>query len=911
LRDPVDAGRLLLALAAGVLLAKTGVAFAPHANLWLVQLSITEPIRLAISATVLLALHLLFGLRLLTAFREYQLSYRLGRPSVTALDIGAATCLSAVCALVLSVPMQNRHILGLLVNARAGVASITAVILLIHALRLGLLCPLTKATNRLQGLSKEEASLLSEAPLLRTEDDTLGRTEFVRTLSSEIIRWTVTSSTQGTVFGLYGGWGQGKSSVMNFLYSELDAQHDHGILVTRHSPWRFVGPEALINGFGEELSHVMTGQLSSPSAGRSVLMYARSLVRQTSVGHLTLALPAATPVNSDVCDALSRALEDSGRYLVVLVDEVDRLEHDELVALFSLVRSSFSAPRVSFVLAMEPNTVLDVLGHSARSMSRGSWDAVTPNKSTTSDGRKPSTAIPRELLRPGVENAEGLEMSAHAWLDKVVAHPIYLPRIAPSTVEAMLHELLVTAGFAPASDDEFWKPIASNVAEYVVGLLRSPRQLKQFCISLGSAWQRSLNSDRVSHLNGHDLFFLEVIRMFFPRAANDMWENNGFYVDLENWLEIFRFSSIREDTSEHIREHILALCASEPNGFSLLGLLRCLFPKVDSATGNYPSATATPSESDYRERRISHPECFPFYFRGATEGELTPADIQRYVQGLNALDGNSSPEHVKEVVMSLLQMNEDRRKTIGLLKHSAADVRASVRQDLATVLIDHGCKSTREDALSWFLYAVDFEAPQDSDPSVDAAHLLARLPLLPRVVDVALFGTASCVELKRWTIEAGTVADATSREIERRLYDTSGLPMDMITEDFVDEQLGVVLMYWYEGWGLNSSHLEERLEERSKYLLSLATHNVGALVSLLRWYRPHDQRDTGPFNLHALNDHFGWQIVLKCVQIALETPVLTDGQRAALEALKNEILVKTAKSDESHHDDSSAAEGAQ
>lgn len=904
LRDRTALGRLLLAIVVGVAFATIVIGVLSHIDSWLVKLLIPEPIWLVIGAAVLLALHLLYGQRVLTAFREYRLSYQLGQPSVTALDIGAATCLSAVCTLVLSLPTQNWRVLGLLVDTRF----VTLLVLLIHITRLITSDPLATAVKKLEGLTEEQASLLSEAPIVQAADDALGRMPFVRALSSEIIRWTVTSSTQGTVFGLYGGWGQGKSSVMNLLCSELETQHDSGVLVVQYDPWRFVGPEALVTNFGTALSQVMTGQLGSPSAGRSVLLYTKTLVREASIGPFRFSLPTGTPINSDVCEALSHALEDSGRYLVVLVDEVDRLERDELVALFSLVRSAFSTPRVTFVLAMEPNTVLDALGHSVPSASLGSPAVVTSNKNTGSSGDPVVVSgIPRELLSPGIEEPSGSGSAGHAWLDKVVAHPFYLPRIAPSAVEAMLHSLLVTAGFAPAKDDEFWKPIASIVAEYVVGLLRSPRQLKRFCVSLGSAWQRSLNSDEVPRLNGQDLFFLEVIGLFFPRAINDIWENNGFYIDPESWNEIFRFFSIRDDTGKHIREHVLTLCTREPNGFSLLGMLRYLFPKVDAAMQHYPSTAATPSESAYRDRRIYHPECFPFYFRDPTEGELTTADVKRCIHMLNSLEGNASPKCVEQVITPLLNVNEDRRKTIGLLKHFASEVRAPVRYDLATVLIERGCGSIGEVAMSWFLYAIDFEAPPSNNPSADLAHLQTRFPALPRLIDVALFGTAACIELKSWTSDASVAADATSNEVERRLYDISGLPIDIVTQSFVDEQLGQIIMRWFDGWGLDHN----RLKETSRYLVSLARNDVGGLVNLLRWYRPRDHRDDGSFHLEALRDHFGWQAVLECLEIALKTSSLAESQIATLEALKAEMLAAAAKSVESDQEEHTGPEGSQ
>jgi hypothetical protein len=318
------------------------------------------------------------------------------------------------------------------------------------------------------------------------------------------------------------------------------------------------------------------------------------------------------------------------------------------------------------------------------------------------------------------------------------------------------------------------------------------------------------------------------------------------------------------------------------------------------------SPVGTPSGSDYRNRRVYHPSCFPFYFLDRIPGTPSPADIARCAKELALLESASSPERVRQTIAQLLG-GEDRRQTIGHLEHFASDLPSHVRYDVATVLIEEGCRSDIEGSISWFMYAAGFEVPSSGNPDEDLAHLQTRLPLLPRVVDVAIFGTAACTQLKSWNSDAVVVAEATSNEVERRLYDVSGLPIDMITESFVDEQFGQVIMRWFDGWDLDHN----RVEETSRYLVSLARNDVGGLVNILRWYRPRDRRDDGPFHLEALRDHFGWQAVLECLEIALKTPSLTESQRATLETLKAEMSAVAAKSVESHQEEHTGPEGSQ
>lgn len=906
-------GTLLLAIVAGAALTKITTGVVSKASAWLLKSIALQPVWPILIVVTLLALHLLWWRRGKSIYREYRLSWQLGQPDVCALDLCFAVFLSAVCTVVVSCPTETWCILRNVVDV-----GIFIVLLLIHvcAERTALPDSHVMRADPRERLTSEQESLLLEAPIERIEDDTLGRAQFVKHLSTEIIRWSVAPSAQSIVFGLYGGWGQGKSSALNLLHSELKKQHDTGVLTVRFDPWTYIGPDALVRNFGAMLSREVTDRLGAPGIGRLILRYARALGKEVSVGYLSLTLPDKTPIDCDVYEALSHALKESGRYLVILIDEVDRLEREELVALFSIVRSAFSAPRVTFILAMDPNTVLDTLCHSSRSPHLASQNLAGSTDRTGEDTNDTApTKIPPELLEPGIAEPDGVTSLDHAWLDKIVARPFYLPRLSPSAIKSMLPGLLAAAGFAPAQVQEFWKQPQPIVDEYVLNLLRSPRQLKRFCTLLGSEWQRSLDRSGIARLNGEDLFFLEVVRLFFPRAIDDIWEQCGFYVEPESWDEIFRFFPIRENAEKHVREHVLNLCAREPNGFNLLGVLRRLFPKVDGAMQSYPTSGTTPSESSYRDRRIYHPQCFPFYFRDPTEGEPTPADMERYVQTLNSLEDQSSPERVKGAIAPLLQAGGDHSKTIGLLKYFASDVHAPARYDLATVLIDQGRRSHGEElrepnrdardsldsAVSWFQYAVDFEVPRTDNPSKDLSHLRTRFSngCLPELIDLALFGTAACIELRPWTHDAALMADATSDEVQRRLYDAAGIPIDLVTAAFVREQLGNVIMYWHDGWGLGTN----RVTETSRYLLGLAANNVGALVTLLLWYQ-----HNGHFNLVSLYDHFGREAVLDCTEIALRSPSLAESQTRILKALKVDMSTAAAEPNKSSPEDHTGPE---
>src|SRR5690606_29774728 len=59
---------------------------------------------------------------------------------------------------------------------------------------------------------------------------------------------------------------------------------------------------------------------------------------------------------------IDRMLDESKRRLVVLVDDIDRLDRDETHAIFKLVKLSASFKRTSYVLAFDDEVVAAALG---------------------------------------------------------------------------------------------------------------------------------------------------------------------------------------------------------------------------------------------------------------------------------------------------------------------------------------------------------------------------------------------------------------------------------------------------------------------------------------------------------------------------------------------------------------------
>ncbi len=80
----------------------------------------------------------------------------------------------------------------------------------------------------------EEQNYSADSPVIQKEDDRFSRWTFSERVAEVISKRSDPSSI---VIGLYGVWGDGKTSVLNFIENSLSA--DENVICIKFNPWRF------------------------------------------------------------------------------------------------------------------------------------------------------------------------------------------------------------------------------------------------------------------------------------------------------------------------------------------------------------------------------------------------------------------------------------------------------------------------------------------------------------------------------------------------------------------------------------------------------------------------------------------------------------------------------------------------
>jgi Cdc6-like AAA superfamily ATPase len=209
-----------------------------------------------------------------------------------------------------------------------------------------------------------------DAPLDDPDHDRFRRWPFAQRIAHTIAELDDPSSL---VIGIYGSWGEGKTTVFNFLKRELSGEDN--VICFRFNPWRYPSEDVLLHDFFNRLAEELDRSLTTWRSRIGTGVAAAGMLVPT----ISISLPGSKPggegpgLDIDVGEAIrnlgtrlstsnveatkslvGNILRQTGTRVVVLMDDIDRLEDSKFNPCFELL----SLPQISRIQSMYSRLIL-------------------------------------------------------------------------------------------------------------------------------------------------------------------------------------------------------------------------------------------------------------------------------------------------------------------------------------------------------------------------------------------------------------------------------------------------------------------------------------------------------------------------------------------------------------------------
>lgn len=211
----------------------------------------------------------------------------------------------------------------------------------------------------------------TDKPIERIEDDLLNRATFSKELANAILAYT---DTENFAISLCGEWGCGKTSILHMVVQEInkvaqDMHEDKQPIIINFNPWNYSDKNQLITQFFKQIFTALKKENNNEKLKQagdalqkysSVFDYAKYIPK---VGeYITLLKPLIEGLGrqmSDISDDMDSienqknlvvdVLKALKQKIIVIIDDIDRLNNEQIRLIFQLVNSVAGFPILSSI----------------------------------------------------------------------------------------------------------------------------------------------------------------------------------------------------------------------------------------------------------------------------------------------------------------------------------------------------------------------------------------------------------------------------------------------------------------------------------------------------------------------------------------------------------------------------------
>jgi predicted KAP-like P-loop ATPase len=466
--------------------------------------------------------------------------------------------------------------------------------------------------------------MFSDQAIKNSSQDLFGRKHFSRRIAQIIVSRT---DKESIVIGIHAPWGEGKTSVLNMIEEELNKHApkndrtlmNDNIIVFKFNPWRFPDEHQLLKNYFYNLAEKLDSSLETKreKVGNWIKKYAGMLSPLDTIQYEfegVAVKPMAVETAQNIGEMLSESnldavkgklgqlLDESNKRIVVIMDDIDRLDKEEIQAIFRLVKLTADFPNTVYILSCDI-----------------------------------------ERVAAALDEKYGGKEAGKSFLEKIIQLSLPLPPLTPTKLIKLtfdnINRLLSDNEIELLqNEDQDWSYFfITTFGAY----LKSPRLVKKY---INNLWF-SMPSAK-DELNIFDLQTIEAIHIFFPELYETISRNKNIFL-LEPSNPFFR----EEEEKQHL-EQLKKFVEKFPEEQreAIKKIIQKLFPRTEGAFSNTFYGTSW-YDTWAKEKRISSPQYFQRYFDfGVSSDDISDSELKQFIENLAAQTEEQNASELKKLV---------------------------------------------------------------------------------------------------------------------------------------------------------------------------------------------------------------------------------------------------------------------
>lgn len=592
---------------------------------------------------------------------------------------------------------------------------------------------------------------------------------------------------ESIVIGIEWPWWSWKTSFMNLVLKQISGD----VFLMKFNPWNFTNQNELITDFFSSLQAVLIKN-GSKALTKTLGRYAGKLKwkanpKVTFFGFVEVEawdvfkksnMPLETERNN-----INRELSKLPKKIVIVIDDIDRLDKDETRLIMKLVKMTANFPNTIFLLAYDRQRVVERLEEDG-------WPG-------------------EEYLKKIIQVSFTLPNPDRQGLDGILINDIN------ETIKIIYGSMELSS-----DDQKRWNDL---LYAWMNELFQTIRDIKRFSSSL------RLNSSIIGkeEVNMLDFIAVEVIRVFAPAFYNSIAGNKTFFTNSDP----FSLGAIGRDatkTQEERKQKYNSFLSKVPEEIREI---------INKMTQNlFPQLLSTNHGSDWHsewrtERRVCSEERFWFYFQlGIPEWAVSEVEIKNLIDNINDLATTE---------WTLLAFNADKRIRAALAKvlDKINDLNEEKLANLIVVLWNIGDQVNDERRVMFDFHDVATQIRRIIHFGIEKiVPKVSRWAFLTKIVEESTslyLPTRAIGWYYHDIVEKQKKADGTEPLVnESDLAPSKAILFDRIKQKAQDwslptEEYFLFFLYWWKEW--------EGIEAVKKYVRTLIQTKKGLLTYIKSW----------------------------------------------------------------------------